>query len=412
MKSWKKIALSGASVLAVATLAACSSNNGSKATTTSSSTNSKDVKGTLTLWVDPANAASYKTLVSGFEKEYSNVKVTVQQSPTGSANAKQDISKDPSKAADVFKVPNDQLGAMAEAGYINPLSPDATQWVKDNDINIAGQAVTWKGKMYAYPQDQQSNLIFYNKSKFTTAPAAWTDFTADKVIGTDFTNSYNWYPAFLSNGTVLFGKDSETLDGTDANTAPGVQVMSWFAKQASNPGVKQSGSALLADLQSGKTSAVLDGPWDSQNIKKFLANDFGVTTLPKIDFGNGTKQMQAFSGVGTLAVNSASKYQVAASELAKYLSNAESQMALYKANAAIPVSTKDQSDSTIKSDPVAQAVIKQVKNDTLMPKMPEMATFWTLAAPMIQNAEAGKIPADQYQAQLDKFVAAISKATN
>ncbi len=416
MKSWKKVALAGASVLAIATLAACgNSASGSKTTSSSSSSTKVDptsVKGTLTLWVDPANVASYKTLVSGFEKEYTNVKVTVQQSPTGSANAKQDVSKDPSKAADVFKVPNDQLGAMAQAGYINPLSPDATAWVKANDIAIAGTAVTWKGQMYAYPQDQQSNVIFYNKAKFSTAPSAWTDFTAGKVIGTDFTNSYNWYPAFLSNGTYLYGKDGETLTGTNANTAPGLEVMKWFAAQNSNPGVKQSGSALLADLQSGKTAAVLDGPWDAANIQKFLGSNFGVTTLPTIDFGSGAKQMQAFSGVGTLAVNSASKYQVAASALAEYLSNDASQMELYKDNGAIPVSTKNQTNSTIAADPVAQAVIKQVQSDTLMPKMPEMATFWTLAAPMIQNTEAGKIPASQYQAQLDKFVAGISKATN
>jgi arabinogalactan oligomer/maltooligosaccharide transport system substrate-binding protein len=412
MNSWKKVALGGAAVLAIASLAACGNSASGSKTSTSSSSSASSIKGTLTLWVDPANVASYKTLVSGFEKEYTNVKVTVQQSPTGSANAKQDVSKDPSKAADVFKVPNDQLGAMAQAGYINPLSPDATAWVKANDIAVAGQAVTWQGKMYAYPQDQQSNIIFYNKAKFASAPTTWTDFTAGKVIGTDFTNSYNWYPAFLSNGTYLYGKDGETLDGTNANTPAGIQVMNWFAKQNSNPGVKQSGSALLADLQSGKTSAVLDGPWDAQNIQKFLGSNFGVTTLPTIDFGGGLKQMQAFSGVGTLAVNSASKYQQAAAALAQYLSNADSQMSLYKANSAIPVATKDQTDSTIAADPVAQAVIKQVQNDTLMPKMPEMATFWTLAAPMIQNTEAGKIPASQYQAQLDKFVAGISKATN
>ena len=126
---------------------------------------------------------------------------------------------------------------LAEAGYINPLSPDATKWVDKNDISVAGEAVSWKGKYYAYPQDQQSNIIFYNKAKFSEAPTSWTQFTQDKAIGTDFTNSYNWYPAFLSNGTVLFGKDGETLDGTDVSGDAGLQVLNWFAKQKSNTGV-------------------------------------------------------------------------------------------------------------------------------------------------------------------------------
>ncbi|MCT3133280.1 extracellular solute-binding protein [Lactococcus lactis] len=408
MKSWKKVALGGASVLALATLAACGP---SASSNKSSSSSSNNVKGNVTLWVDPANVDSYKTLVTGFEKKYPDVKVKVNQSPTGSANAKTDVGKDPAKAADVFKVPNDQLGAMAEAGYINPLSPDATKWVDKNDISVAGEAVSWKGKYYAYPQDQQSNIIFYNKAKFSEAPTSWTQFTQDKAIGTDFTNSYNWYPAFLSNGTVLFGKDGETLDGTDVAGDAGLQVLNWFAKQKSNTGVIQSGQALLADLKSGKTAAVLDGPWDASNVKKILGDNYGVTTLPTIDFGSGEKKMQAFSGVGTLAVNSASKNQVAASSLAQYLSNADSQKELYKANNAIPVAKSLQTDSDITADPAAQAVIKQVPEDTLMPKMPEMATFWNLAAPLINNTYLGKTPASQYDSQLKTFQDSISKAT-
>ena len=120
---------------------------------------------------------------------------------------------------------------MAEAGYINPLSPSATDWVKSNDISIAVDAVSWKGKLYAYPQDEQSNIVYYNKAKFSEAPKDWADFTAETPIGTDFTNSYNWYPVFLANGTQLFGKDGETVDGTDANTKAGVQAMTWFAQQ-------------------------------------------------------------------------------------------------------------------------------------------------------------------------------------
>ena len=408
MKSWKKVALGGASVLALATLAACGS---SASSNKSSSSSSNSVKGNVTLWVDPANVDSYKTLVTGFEKKYPDVKVKVNQSPTGSANAKTDVGKDPAKAADVFKVPNDQLGAMAEAGYINPLSPDATKWVDKNDISVAGEAVSWKGKNYAYPQDQQSNIIFYNKAKFSEAPTSWTQFTQDKAIGTDFTNSYNWYPAFLSNGTVLFGKGGEILDGTDVARDAGLQVLNWFAKQKSNTGVVQSGQALLADLKSGKTSAVLDGPWDASNVKKILGDNYGVTTLPTIDFGSGEKKMQAFSGVGTLAVNSASKNQVAASSLAQYLSNADSQKELYKANNAIPVAKTLQTDSDITADPAAQAVIKQVPEDTLMPKMPEMATFWNLAAPLINNTYLGETPASQYASQLKTFQDSISKAT-
>nr|WP_228385976.1 MULTISPECIES: hypothetical protein [unclassified Lactococcus] len=112
MNSWKKVALGGASVLAIATLAACgssTSSTSSSSSSTSSSTNPKDIKGSVSLMVDTATVPAYKTLAASFMKEYPNVKVTVATNPNGSANAKQDIAKDPAKYADVFKVPNDQL---------------------------------------------------------------------------------------------------------------------------------------------------------------------------------------------------------------------------------------------------------------------------------------------------------------
>lgn len=42
-------------------------------------------------------------------------------SPDGSAGSMRDVGKDPSKTADVFQVPHDQLGQLADEGYINPL---------------------------------------------------------------------------------------------------------------------------------------------------------------------------------------------------------------------------------------------------------------------------------------------------
>ena len=141
MKLWKKLALGSTAVLAAMSLAACS--NGSN----NSSSSSK--KANLTLWVDTEQVPYYKQIANDFMKENKNVKVRVVQSPNGSANAKTDVGKDPSKAADVFEVPNDQLGQMAEAGYINPLSPDATKDIKANYVSEASRGVTWKGKIYA-----------------------------------------------------------------------------------------------------------------------------------------------------------------------------------------------------------------------------------------------------------------------
>ncbi len=185
MKLWKKLLIGSATLVTVTLLAACSSKS-----TSSTSTDAKNVSGSVKLWVDTTQVPYYKKIVANFNKKYPDVKVKVTQSPNGSANAKTDVGKDPAKAADVFEVANDQLGSMAEAGYINPLSPDATKAVKNNNVAVASEGVTWKGKMFAYPFAEQAQTIYYNKSKLTADDVkTWDGLTAKGVLATDFTNA-------------------------------------------------------------------------------------------------------------------------------------------------------------------------------------------------------------------------------
>lgn len=424
MKSWKKIALSGAAVLSVATLAACgSSASGSK---TSTNTNPKDVKGNITLWVDTTQVSMYKPVVQQFEKEYPNVKVNLTQSPTGSSNAKTDVSKDPSKAADVFELPNDQLGQMANNGYTLPLTPDAQKTVKANSIQKAVDGVTTKGKdgqmnMYGYPFAEQAKILFYNKSKLSAEDVkSWDTLTAKGKVATTITDTqnggqYTMVPMFLSNGVKLYGSNGEDLKGSTFNTKAAENVMTWIAKQKANPGVVDASTAAISDLQNGKADAYLDGPWDSVSIKKALGDNYAVATYPTADFGDGSKQMQSFVGIEAFAVNSQTKSQAAAQALAQYITNKDSQLTVWKQQGQIPVDKDAQKEA--KTTPsegsnaqVLDAVIKQVNFSTIMPSLPEMANMWNNVGPVIVGAYNGTIPASQYQAKLSAFNDSLSKS--
>lgn len=69
----------------------------------------------------------------------------------------------------MFAVPNDQLGQMADAGYINPLSPKDVAKIKKNDTAVAYKASAWKGKLYGYPYTADVQFLYYNKSKLSAA---------------------------------------------------------------------------------------------------------------------------------------------------------------------------------------------------------------------------------------------------
>ncbi|WP_251717181.1 extracellular solute-binding protein [Lactobacillus agrestimuris] len=403
MKLWKKLALGSTAVLAAMSLAACS--NGSN----NSSSSSK--KANLTLWVDTEQVPYYKQIANDFMKENKNVKVRVVQSPNGSANAKTDVGKDPSKAADVFEVPNDQLGQMAEAGYINPLSPDATKDIKANYVSEASRGVTWKGKIYAYPYAQQAQTLYYNKSKLSANDVKdWKTLTSKGVVATDFTNAYVMWPVMFSAGTKLFGDNGQELKGSTFNSQDGVNGLKWYAEQKDNKGVMQTSNA-LNQLKKGNAQAILDGPWNAANIKKILGKDFAVAKYPKINVGGKSVQMEAFLGIEGFAVNSHTSNAKAASDLAAYITNKKAQLIAHEEAGQIPVLKAAVNSSAVKNDPVAEAVIEMAKpgNSVLQPMLPQMAAFWNGSAPLISGTYDGKIKPSQYKAQLAKLEKSIEK---
>lgn len=405
MSFFKKAALGSAAVLAALSLSACS-NSGN-----SSSSSSSEKKASLTLWVDTEQVSYYKSIVKDFHKKHPNITVKVTQSPNGSANAKTDVGKDASKAADVFEVPNDQLGQMANAGYINPLSPSDTSNIKKNYVSQAAKGVTWKGKIYAYPYAQQADTIYYNKSKLSASDVKdWDTLTKKGVLATDFTNAYTMWPVFFSAGTTLYGENGEDLKGSTFNSQNGVNALTWIAKQKSNKNVMQTSNA-LNQLKKGNAAAIMDGPWNAANIKKILGKNFAVAKYPTVTVGGKKVQLEAFLGIEGFAVNSHTSNAKASSELAAYITNKKSQLIAHDKAGQIPVLKSAVASSDVKSDPVAVAVIEMAKsgNSVLQPKLPQMATFWDGAAPLVSGAYDGKIKPSQYKAQLAKFAKKISQ---
>ena len=69
------------------------------------------------------------------------------------------------------------------------------------------------------------------------------------------------------------------------------------------------------------------------------------------------------------------------------------------------------SAEAVQSDDVAKAVLamSDETHSVVMPKLPEMVSFWPAMDALINDTYKGKIAPDQYQAKLDKFVEDISK---
>lgn len=168
--NWKKLLMSGAVLgLSAITLAACGGSGDDTASSgkpaTSGSGDATKIAGDLKLWVDTDHVKAIQGIVDDFVAENPDVKVKVTAG--SSADAKADVSKDPEKAADVFMMPHDQVGQMAEAGLLYPVGKKQAETIKENNTEASVNGVTWKDKIYGYPYGVESQVLYYNKAKLS-----------------------------------------------------------------------------------------------------------------------------------------------------------------------------------------------------------------------------------------------------
>ncbi|MEY8435557.1 extracellular solute-binding protein [Streptococcus hyointestinalis] len=410
-KSWKKWLAASAALTLAAGLVAVSTTSPAYASS----------KTTLKLWVPTDSKDSYKDIVKNFEKENKNVKVKVIES--NDSKAQENVKKDPSKAADVFSLPHDQLGQLVESGIIQEVPSKYAKEIKSNDTEQSVLGAQYKGKTYAFPFGIESQVLFYNKEKLSADDVkSYETITTKATFGANFkqVNAYATAPLFLSVGDTLFGKTGEDVKGTNWGNEAGVSVLQWIADQKSNKGfVNVNAENAMSKFGDGTVAAMESGPWDYSAAQKALGADkLGVAVYPTIKIGDKEVQQKAFLGVKLYAVNQApagsdTKRIAASYKLASYLTSADTQKQQFETRNIVPANKEIQESDTVKSNELAQAVITMGSSDTyttVMPKLSQMSTFWTESAAILSDTYNGKIKSSDYLKRLKQFDSDLAKS--
>lgn len=398
--TWKKMVLAGAGLtLAGSVLVACSNSSSNS----SSSSSSKTIK----LWVPTGAKESYSEVVKQFEEESG---YTVKVVESNDSKAQENVKKDPEKAADVFSLPHDQLGQLVESGVIQEVPEEYANEIAENDTDQAVAGAQYNGKTYAFPFGIESQVLFYNKSKLSEEDVInYETITSKATFGATFKsmNAYATAPLFMSVGDTLFGKDGETVDGTNWGNEAGVSVLQWISDQNSNSGfVNLTAENAMSKFGDGSVAAIETGPWDLSAAQEAI--------------GGNTVQQKAFLGVKLFAVNQApagsDTDRIAASyKLASMLTSAESQenQFTYEGRNIIPANKEVQESDTVQSNELAQAVIKMASSSdytVVTPKLSQMTTFWTESAALLSDVYNGKIQSSDYLTKLQEFDADLAAA--
>lgn len=358
----------------------------------------------LVLWGSEDDQVMLKEMAASFVGEHPTY--TVEVRVTGADKAKDAAMADLDVAADVFQIPHDQLGALAEAGAVYPNTLYADE-ISANDSPAALTAATYGGTIYGYPNAIETYFLYYDKSVFTEADVASLDkmlevaSAADKTVGFDMGNNYFTASFWFANGCTLFGADGTDVAGSTFSSPEGLAVAEYIAT------LKDAGLQNIADgdattaFASG-LAAQVTGSWKAGDYKTALGDNYGVAKLPTVNIGGAEKQMVSFSGVKLYVVKSSTVYPEAAMQLAAFLSSETNQLKAFNDRQNLPINMVAAADPAVTADPTVAAQVAQSAFSIPMPSIPQMTNFWSDSS-MAVTKEIYEGTATDFQATLDAW---------
>lgn len=250
-----------AGVMAVSVLAGCGADKKEAASgsgTSKAAGYAEDAK--LKIWGSQEDQDMLKGIIEDFKADNPEAAGwTIETAVVSSPDAKTEILKDPSVAADVFEFASDQIAELKDAGVLYRITKNKDEIIANNVENSIA-AATVDGELYGYPNTSNSFFMYYDKSKYTEDEVKSLDTMLAKDLGSGVTNfsmdlDNGWYTSsfFFGAGCTLFGEDGSDPKQCDFNNEKGVLVGDYLLDLCNNPKVKnQDDALLLASFKEGK----------------------------------------------------------------------------------------------------------------------------------------------------------------
>ncbi|MFC4653260.1 extracellular solute-binding protein [Lactococcus nasutitermitis] len=315
MKTWKKVALGGASVMAIATLAACGN---SASSSKNSSTNFKGQTLKIGTWAgSPQETTAMKKQIKNFEKK-TGAKV-VNKVYT---NINQQLPADFSAhtAPDVFYVDSSMFPFYNKEGVLQPLK--SSDGYKFSDFyKTQLDAFKSGSKVYGIPKDMSTLAYLVNLDMLKKSGVSQSD------IPTSYEGLVKWLPGIQAKLDAAYGKGKVSAFGYDQDLARLFPIVSAsnpsFIKDKGNGNSNLSSSKTLSNLDiltqltktgatatpqsigssndgeafgTGKVLMIDDGNWDYQTLQQQYKMEPGknFAILPMFTY-NGKKETMSYT---------------------------------------------------------------------------------------------------------------------
>lgn len=402
-----------AGILAVGSLAGCGKKEEQTSGAKTESGYAKNAK--LKVWGSQEDQEMYKKMIEEFQKENPEAADwEIELAVVMGADAKTELLKDASTAADVFDFASDQVMELQAANALYRITKNKDEIIANN-LDTAIQSASVDGELYGYPVASTTFLMFYDKSMYTEEEVKNLNTMMEKQLPEGVTNfsmdiDNGWYNScfFQAAGCRLFGEDGTDPKSCDFNSEKGLLAGNYLADLAANPKfANQDGAVLLKAFENRTLGATFTGGWDAELIKGYLGDDYGVTKLPEATFEDGTTaQLASMMNFNLTGVNAQTKYPAEAMLLAEWMTNSDTALEMrYEMRPA--ASTNKKMEETIAADTeneALKALTEQAQLSVLQTSIPQVANFWTPTEAFGAGLMNQSITRDNMQESLDTMV--------
>ncbi|WP_096189445.1 sugar ABC transporter substrate-binding protein [Evansella halocellulosilytica] len=351
----------------------------------------------LTMWVNDEESQldAYEEITERFTEEYGIDVNIVEFSMLDQTDA---ISLDGPQGLgpDLFFQPHDRMGDISLQGLAAELELTEDQLARLGEYNEeAVTSFSYEGVQYGIPAVVETYGLFYNTELVPEAPETMDelmeiarDLTDGSTYGflMEAANFYFTYPFLTGPGGYVFAQDEEGIYNTDdiglasAGAVEGAEtIKTWFDEGLMPTGIDADiMNGLFTDGQAGM---VVSGPWSIPDYREALGDNLGVAPLPSWD----GEPLNSFAGNKGWLVNYYSEEQYWATELALFITNAESSETYFEIAGELPAHTAVEID-----DEFMSPFFEQTQVATPMPNVPEMSQVWDPIGDALQFISQGE----------------------
>jgi multiple sugar transport system substrate-binding protein len=345
---------------------------------------------TLNFYFYPDNSgATDQSIANCNAQSHGKYKITYQELPQASDGQRQQMVRRLAahdNTMDILGLDVTWESEFAEAGWIEPWTGTYKAEAENGTLKPALDTAIWKGKLYAVPDNSNTQLLWYRSDLVKTPPTTWAQMISDaehlakegkphyiEIQGAQYEGATVWFNTMVASagGSILNPAATKATLG-----APAVKALSIMKELATSPAADPSLDVQMENqnrlAMEGNTAAFeLNYPFVYPGMKADnpkLFKDFKWALYPEVTPGVPAK---VTIGGTDLAVSAYSKHKALAFQAALCLRDVQNQIIGANVGGVPPTITSLYNNPKLFADyPFHADILKALEDASVRPKSP------------------------------------------